>query len=408
MNAPLRFAAPVIAALAIAACSSGGSSTVPAAPGQGTQSPSGRSMMMPSWEAKGLAKPACPQVAGKPTCLALIQSKSGISPLVAGWGPTDFQTRYNTPSSTAGKGQVVAIVDAYDNPDVATDLAAYRSEFGLGTANFTKYNQEGQTSNYPSGSQGWGVEIALDVEMVSALCPNCTIDLVEANGADSSDLEAAEVEAVKLGAHIVSNSWICYGSNSCVDSSDFDTKGVLYLAASGDAGYDENGNPESLTSVVSVGGTVLSKSGSNYSEVVWSDAGGGCSSNGGSSGVTKPSWQKDPDCKWRTDSDISAVAWGVAEYDTYGYGGWFTVGGTSVASPLSAAVFALAGNASKLNAAEGIWQLKNHKKKKDFHYISSGDDGSCGGEYLCQAGTNQFKTYAGPIGWGTPDGIKAY
>lgn len=408
MNAPLRFAAPIIAALAIAACSSGGNSSIPSAGALGaSQAPAGRDMMMPQWEAKGLAKPACPQVAGKPTCLALIQSKSGISPLVAGWAPADFQARYNTPSTTGGKGQTVAIVDAYDNPDVATDLAAYRSEFGLGTANFTKYNQNGQTSNYPSGSVGWGVEIALDVEMVSALCPNCKIDLVEANGSDSSDLEAAEVEAAKL-APIVSNSWICYGSNSCVNSSDFDTKGILYLAASGDAGYDENGNPESLSSVVSVGGTVLAKSGSNYSESVWVDAGGGCSNNGSGSGITKPSWQNDPDCKYRTDSDISAVAWEVAEYDTYGYGGWFTVGGTSVASPLSAAVFALAGNATSLNAAQQIWQLKPKKSKKDFHYISSGDDGSCGGEYLCQAGTKQFHDYAGPIGFGTPNGIKGY
>ena len=111
---------------------------------------------MPDWQAKGLAHPACPQVVGKPTCLALIQSKSGISPAVAGWGPIDFQTRYNLPSGTKGSGQIVAIVDAYDNPNVASDLAAYRSNFGLGTANFTKYNQLGQTNNYPSGNRSAG------------------------------------------------------------------------------------------------------------------------------------------------------------------------------------------------------------------------------------------------------------
>lgn len=363
---------------------------------------------MPQWMARGLAQPACPQVTGIPTCLALIESKSGISPTVAGWAPTDFQTRYALPSSTKGSGQVVAIVDAYDNPNVASDLAEYRTEFGLGTANFTKYNQEGQTSGYPSGSVGWGVEIDLDVDMVSAVCPKCTIDLIEANSSSSSDLDAANEEAVKLGAHIVSNSWICYDSNSCVDPSAFSSKGVTFLAASGDAGYNNNGNPESLAGVVSVGGTVLSKSGSKYSEAVWDGAGGGCSSNGGSSGVTKPSWQKDPDCTYRTDSDVSAVAWDVAEYDTYGYSGWFTVGGTSVASPMTAGVIALAGNASKLNAGEGFWKLKNKKKKKDFNDITTGSDGSCSGEYLCEAGTGQFGTYAGPTGWGTPHGTKAY
>ena len=71
----------------------------------------------------------------------------------------------------------IAIVDAYDNPNVASDLAAYRSNFGLGTANFTKYNQSGQQSNYPSGSTGWGVEIDLDVEIRSSwrFCPACMI-----------------------------------------------------------------------------------------------------------------------------------------------------------------------------------------------------------------------------------------
>jgi subtilase family serine protease len=107
---------------------------------------------MPEWLARGLAKPACPQVTGKPTCLALIESASRPTSSGAGWEPIDLQTRYDLPSSTNGSGQIVAIVDAYDNPNVASDLAEYRSEFGLGTANFTKYNQDGQTKNYPAGS----------------------------------------------------------------------------------------------------------------------------------------------------------------------------------------------------------------------------------------------------------------
>ena len=397
----MKLAVPLLAALAVAACNGGGTSNVPSTSGT---SISQMSHAMPQWQAKGLARPACPQVVGIPTCQALIQSKSGISPLVSGWAPVDFQTRYNLPSSTKGSGQIVAIVDAYDNPNVATDLAAYRSNFGLGTATFKKYNQNGQQSNYPQGSTGWGVEIDLDVEMVSAVCPLCTIYLIEANGADTNDLDTAEAEAVTLGAHIISNSWICYGSNSCVDSTKFATPGVLYLAASGDAGYNENGNPESLGNVVSVGGTVLSKTGSNYSETAWSDAGGGCSNNGGGTGITKPSWQHDASCTYRTDSDVAAVAWNVAEYDTYGEGGWFTVGGTSVASPLISGVYALAGNASSQTAAKQIWKLKNKKKKKFLHDITTGSNGSCGGSYLCTG----VKGYDGPTGWGTPNGIKAF
>ena len=347
---------------------------------------------------QGAAQPACPQVAGQPTCLALIKSKGPISPTVAGWAPSDFQTRYNLPSSTKGSGQIVAIVNPYDNPNVTSDLAAYRAEFNLGTANFTKYNQDGQTSNYPAGNTSWGSTADVEVEMVAAACPKCTIYLVEANTSFASDLQTAEREAVTLGAHIVSNGW----SGSGLNSSNFDAPGVVYLAGSPSSGYGDTGEPAAFASVVSVGGTVLSKSGSTYSESVWSGTGAGCTT------ATKPSWQHDPDCTTRTVNDISAVALDVAAYDSYGYGGWTTGGGTVISVALNAGVFGLAGNASSQNAAEKFWTMSKKKRNKELHYISSGSDGSCGGEYLCQAGTKEFGTYSGPAGWGTPNGIKAY
>jgi subtilase family serine protease len=400
VNGTIKLVVPVVAALAIAACS-GGSTGMPGTSGQSISQSKSHSGM-PQWQARGLARAVCPMVVGQPTCLALTQK--GIQPACSGascgWAPVDLETRYNLPYSTKGSGQIVAIVDAGDNPDAATDLSTYRSTFGLSTANFKKYNQTGQQSNYPTYT-GWSVEIDLDIEMVSAACPNCTIYLVEANGADTDDLDAAEEEAVTLGAHIISNSWICYGSVSCVDTSAFDTPGVEYLAASGDAGYNENGAPEALATVVSVGGTQLAKSGSTYSESAWNDAGSGCAT-----GVTKPSWQHDSGCTSRTDSDVSSEAGcspGVAEYDAFD-GGWFGVCGTSAASPLIAAVYGLAGNASSQNAAQKLWKLKKKAHKKDFHDITSGSDGSCGGSYLCTA----LKGYDGPTGWGTPNGIKAF
>jgi hypothetical protein len=400
VNGTIKLVAPLLAALAVAACNAGGNSNLPATAGQSsTQS---QRSNLPEWQAKNLATAACPQVKGVPACMALIQSKSGISPDVAGWAPADFQARYHLPSSTNGAGQVVAIVDAYDNPNVASDLAAYRSQFGLGTAPFTKYNQNGQQSGYPRGSTGWGVEIDLDVEMVAAACPKCSIDLIEANSSASSNLQTAEVTAVNLGAHIVSNSWSCLGSDSCVSTSDFDTPGVVYLAASGDSGYNQIGAPAVFASVVAVGGTVLSKSGATYHETVWNGAGAGCSV------LTKPSWQHDPSCAKRTVTDVSAVAWQVAEYDTYGYSGWFTVGGTSVATPLNAAVFGLAGNASTQSDPSGFWTATQPTRRADLNTISSGSDGSCSGKYLCTAGTHQYKTYSGPAGWGTPNGIGLY
>lgn len=401
----MKLMAPLVAALAVAACNAGGSSSVPATAG----APVSQSRVVPQWEATHAAQRVCPDAGrGYATCDALLlTAKNGkIGPAVPGWKPADFQAVYNLPSSTNGKGQLVAIVDAFDNPNAASDLAAYRTEFNLGTANFTKYNQTGQTSNYPTGNHNWGLEEDLDIEMVSAVCPNCTIDLIEANSNDTTDLETAEAEAVTLGAHIVSNSWGCKGSNDCDNASYFDTPGVAFLASAGDYGYGTQA-PAALASVIAVGGTVLSETGSKYSETVWTDSGAGCAT-----GVTKPSWQKDPGCKYRTMNDAAAVGWQVAEYDTYGYAGWFEVGGTSVSSPMTGGILALAGNANKENAGENFWKLKNKKKKKDFHDITSGTVDGCPpslkGSYLCTAGTGEYGQYSAPDAFGTADGIKGY
>jgi len=414
VNRPMKLVAPLVAALAMAACNAGGTSNVPASAGNvpTVQSDWSGFRHVPQWAAKHQARGACPQVVGAvPSCLALIGNH--INPLINGLTPSNIETRYNLPYKTNGSGTIVAIVDAYDQPNAESDLATYRSEFGLGTANFTKFNEYGEQSDYPPScteSSGWCVEEDLDIEMVSASCPNCTIYLIEAEPSISG-LETAETTAVTLGAHIVSNSWICYGSTNCGDtnfSTYFASPGVVYLAASGDAGYNENGAPEALGNLVAVGGTDLSVSGSQYTETVWADAGGGCSNNGSGEGIAKPSWQKDPSCTYRTDADVSAVACiCVAEYDS-NEGGWFEVGGTSVASPINAGVFGLAGNASSQTAAKAFWSARSHKRNKNLHYISSGADGSCDSSYLCTAGTKQYHTYAGPIGWGTPNGIKLY
>src|ERR1700729_880793 len=336
-----------------------------------------------------VGRAACPGArGGDARCFALIQSKSGIAPTIAGWAPADFQARYKLPSSTQGAGQIVAIVAAYDNPNVATDLAAYRSQFGLPTSTFTKYNQAGQMKNYPAGNAGWGVEIDLDVEMGSATCPLCTIYLVEANSSKSKDLAAAEVEAVKLGANIVSNSWGCTGSTTCVDRKDFDHTGVTYLPASGDGGSGEVGLPAALDGVVAVGATVLTKTGSQYTEQIYEISGGGCAT-----GIKKPKWQHDSTCSYRLANDAAAVASNVAAYDSYGYAGWLTVAGTSVSTPLLAGMFALAGNASHQDGGRTFWQPRHLK----FIYALGG---SCNGGYTM----GQYTTCAG---WGSPDGIGA-
>jgi subtilase family serine protease len=420
VNGSLKLVAPLLAALAFAACSAGGNSSMPAAAGVSQGAP--LSKVTPNWMKFHQARTDCPAVTGAPTCLALQVTPGGISPLCSpssscGFTPAQLQAAYGiTGALGGGSGTKVAVIEAGDLSAASSDLATYRSQYNLGTASFFKYNENGQQSNYPPscGNYGWCLETDLDIDMVSAACPKCTILLMEAKGG-ISDFEKAEAEAVTLGATYVSNSWICYGSWDCGDSNFgnyFNTSGIAYFASSGDAAYNNIGGPSVLDSVVAVGGTQLHVSGSTYSETIWNDAGAGCanSSEVGSPGVPKPSWQGDPSCSNRTDSDVSAESGcspGVAVYIS-SYGGWVGVCGTSVASPFLASVAALAGHASGYNGGQQFWKLKKKKLKKEIHYISSGADGSCGGSYLCTAGTKQYKTYSGPGGWGTPKNDKAF
>jgi subtilase family serine protease len=314
----------------------------------------------------------------------VIVQSAGARNAMSGWTPADLQSAYNLPSSTKGNGQIVAVVVAYDNPNASADLNAYRSTFGLPKADFTKYNQLGDTGDYPQGNSGWGVEIDLSIEMVSASCPKCTIDLVESNSASASDIEAAETEAVTLGARIVSNGF----SGSGLDSSFFDKPGVEYLG-SGIAAGDE---PAAFDSVVSVGGTVLSKSRNKrgWSETVSSDSPGGCAT-----GVKAPRWQHVTSyCKDRLENDVAAVAENVEMYDSYGYDGWFSVGGTSISTPFLAGVFGLAGNASKQVGGRTFWEAAHQKHL----YPPSGGS-------ACPYSRGAYSTCSG---WGTPDGIGAF
>jgi subtilase family serine protease len=403
VNVSLKLVAPLIVVLAFAACNAGGVS--PSMPGTTGQSLTSGTSDRP-WGAN--VRPACPapKRPGEMRCFALVNTgvqANEIGP--AGYAPSDFQSAYHLPSSTKGKGQTVAIVDAFDNPNVASDLNTYRSRFGLPKVNFKKYNQVGKTKNYPTENAGWGVEEDLDVDMVSASCPNCTIWLIEATSNSSTNLDAAEREAVKLGATIVTNSWgggcvgSCYGTY-------FDTPGVTYLASAGDGGYGDV-YPMELATVVAVGGTSLYESGGtrHWTEVAWEYTGGGCAT-----AITKPSWQHDPDCTGNMRNDVAAdadPATGAAEYDTFEEGGWIQVGGTSLSSPLTAGIFALAGNSTTQNGGEAFWKAKG----KHLFPVTSGIDfcpPSATAPYFCTMGTGEYLTYGGPDGWGTPDGIAAY
>ncbi len=327
-------------------------------------------------------------------CHALASTSASSGP--SGYNPSDLQSAYNLPSATAGSGQTVAIVDAYNDPNAESDLSVYRSRFGLPactTANgcFRKINQNGGT-NYPRGNVGWTEEISLDLDMVSAICPNCHILLVEASSNRFSDLAKAVDQASIQGANEISNS---YGgseySNEVNDQSHFNHPGIAITASSGDSGYGVQ-FPAASQYVTAVGGTTLTQASNSrgWSETAWSGAGSGCSAY-----ISKPNWQADPSCSKRTVADVSADAdpnTGVSVYDTYHEPGWLVFGGTSVASPIIASVYALAGNVNYVSYP--------YSHTGSLFDVTSGSNGSCGGSYLCTAVVG----YDGPTGLGTPDG----
>ncbi len=317
----------------------------------------------------------------------------------SGYNPADLLSAYKLPSSsTVGSGQTVAIVDAYDDPNAESDLGTYRSQFGLSactTANgcFRKVNQTGGT-HYPRGNKSWAQEISLDLDMVSAICPNCHILLVEATTNSFSNLAAAVDEAAALGANEISNS---YGgseySNEVTDQSHYNHPGIAITVSSGDSGYGVQ-FPAASRYVTAVGGTTLNKASNSrgWSETVWSGAGSGCSAY-----ITKPTWQTDSGCSRRTVADVAADAdpnTGVSVYDTYHETGWLVFGGTSVASPIIASVYALAGNAGSVT-----YGSSSYSHTSSLFDVTSGSNGSCGGSYLCTGVVG----YDGPTGNGTPD-----
>jgi hypothetical protein len=411
-----RFALVIVASLFATACSGGGSSTIPDTASRSLASN---------------VRAGCggPPAAGHMSCLDLIRTdvgggnpagyhgvyKNGLTPdsvspaltfgSPSGYGAPDLQAAYNIKSAvaTGGKGMTVAIVDAMDDPNAEKDLGVYRAQYGLPactTANgcFKKVSQTG-TTTYPVPDPGWSTEISLDLDMVSAACPNCKILLVEATTSLNTDLEAAVNEAAKLGANVISNSY--GGSESQAADPAYNHPGIVITASTGDSGYSGGVEaPSSFATVVAVGGTSLTKGGSGrgWSETAWSGADSGCSAY-----VAKPSWQTDA-CPNRNVADVSSVAdpnTGVAVYDSVPYEGgigWQVVGGTSASSPFVGALFALAGNAASQNAASGLYA-----NRSSLYDVVGGSNGTCGG-YEC----NALAGYDGPTGLGSPNGLGAF
>jgi subtilase family serine protease len=338
-----------------------------------------------------------------------------------GYGPSDLQSAYNVvqsvnPSSVPN-GPVIAIVDAFGYPDAEPDLATYRAQFRLppcSTANgcFTKVNQTGVPGNYPHADTDWDQEQALDVDMVSAICPSCRILLVEADSASLADLAASENTAASLAPHAISNSYGGGEPDSPPFESAYNHPGIAVTASSGDAAYAGGPQfPASSPHVTAVGGTSLVRASNSrgWAETVWPAAGSGCSTI-----YPKPVWQLDPLCALRMVADVSAVAdpnTGVAVFSPVGgsSSAWLVFGGTSVGAPLTAAIYGLQDDRRTFvgNLYPGPGSTPGpYKTSPDLNLITSGSNGTCGEVYLCTASPGW--NYNGPTGLGTPNGATAF
>lgn len=317
---------------------------------------------------------------------------------------------------------------------------------------------------------GWTVETSLDVETAHAICQNCRIALVEAASPEYEDLDAAEDTAAEtLGASEISNSWggpECgpseQGFTCASDTAAFNHPGVVITAAAGDYGYldwdstdQQQGYadfPASSPDVVAVGGTRLGLEADTSAwkeETVWNGDGAG---GGGCSVLFEAQpWQQDV-TNWpnvgcgdkRAVSDVSADAdpyTGLAVRDStagacetaYIEGGrekkladWCTIGGTSLASPIIASTFALAGGAHATPYPAATLYASVTRSPGSLHDVVAGSNGRCGEGFESTSGLSRCSLateaaactkhlicvacagYDGPSGLGSPDGLGAF
>lgn len=362
--------------------------------------------------------PQLPHVAvcsgGRMVCKSHIRAdehgRIALAATPAGLGPADFASAYKlNPARTSTA--TIAIVDAFNYPNAASDLATYRSQFGLppctvASGCLTIVNQNGATSPLPGNpppGDDWTVEAALDLQMASAACPTCKLVLFTAQDDQGDGLFIAQnAAAARSGVVAISNSWgePSPGNDVSLDSQFFThTQTVNTFVSSGDSGNTGTAGdyPSTSTHVIAVGGTHLVKSTAarGWTETVWRGAGSTCSRV-----IAKPAFQSaavpSSACTRRAAADVSAVAdpnTGVAVFNA-GAGGWIVVGGTSASSPLVAGIYARYGISGASHDASFAY---NHTS--EFFDITSGTNGRCTSA-LCRARAG----WDGPTGIGSPNG----
>ncbi|MGD0473379.1 MAG: peptidase S8 [Candidatus Velthaea sp.] len=325
---------------------------------------------------------------------------SATAAQIPGFHPADLQSAYKLPASTAGKGQTIGIVVIGTDANLESDLAVYRKTFGLPACTSASGCLKILTgTGAPAASANWAHEASIDVDMASAVCPNCKLIVAQIATNAAVNLVGADAAVVKDGATVVSNSFAIPESAPEANATWAHT-GVPIVAAAGDTGYSTANWPAAATDVIAVGATTLTANAATargWTETAWSGTGSACSAV-----AAKPSWQLDSGCSMRTVADVAAVGdpnTPVAVYDTYEDNGWIQMGGTSVSAPIVAGVYALAGNGASLTGAQSLYTHAS-----SLFPVTSGSNGICTVAYLCTAEAG----YNGPSGMGSPDGIAAF
>ncbi len=321
---------------------------------------------------------------------------------ISGYHPSDLQDAYGLTAAavTQGANQLVAVVVAYHNPALQSDLNAYRAAFRLPQCTVANkcltISILNGSNGTPAYNPAWSVEEVIDVEMVSATCPLCRILVVEAPDATLDHLSAAAWQAATLHANVVSNSYSVPETAQMQQyASHYQKQAVVMVAGAGDKGYGP-GFPASFSTVTAVGGASLIKTSSGWFQAVWPGTGSGCSVM-----VKKPQWQTDTGCKNRTVNDLAVVsdpATGVAGYVS-SVGGWSVFGGTSVGSPIVAGMYALAGKTTNIKDASSLYA-----HAATFNPLLVRANGTCSPSYLCTGGFG----YTGPSGLGMPTSLSAF
>jgi subtilase family serine protease len=332
---------------------------------------------------------------------------ASTTPAASAKTPAQLKDAYKLNGTSSG-GRTVAIVDAYGYPNLAADLATYRSYFGLpacttSTGCLKIMDQNGGTS-LPRTDTGWAGEQALDVDAVSAVCPDCKIVVVQAKSASITDLGTAVSTAAKQpGVVAISNS---YGGGDLSDATygaAYNHPGIAVTASTGDNGYQGGSFPSSSQYVTAVGGTTLTAASNTrgWNESAWSGAGSGCSTVNAALAAAA---SYGTGCSKRAIADVSAAAdpnnGGMAVYypTSRTSSTWAQVGGTSESSPIIASVYALSGDTS------GYANAKPYANPGALFDVTSGSNGSCPTTQWCNARSG----WDGPTGLGSPNGTGAF